>query len=503
MSVLYRKYRSKSLDELVGQDHIVRALKNSIAGGKIAHAYLLTGPKGTGKTSVARIIAHAVNDIVYDEQATNLDIIEIDAASNRRIDEIRDLRDKVHIAPTTLKYKVYIIDEVHMLTKEAFNALLKTLEEPPSHAIFILATTELQKVPDTIISRTQRFSFKPISTVDIVKHLSWIADQEKIEYDDAGLESIALHADGGFRDAISLLDQVRHTSDIVSSEAVMEALGTPPESMIISLWSGIKNTEPDNFVVLKRLYDSGYHAPQITKQLLKHAINDATIELAHELLSIGSLGDAKVELQLFVLSHSNTSTVSTHQNKVIAREEKESTVQPTQNTLQKSTIQNPEQKEREATPSKPITDEAPLVATTTVEASDDSTWNKILEHIKEGGHSVYGPLRLAEAVVSDQVLNLKLAFPFHIKRINDQKNLEAIHQAVMHVTGKQLNIVVEKIDRTANNEPKQDHIKTQKIETSKIDVPDVDTLGKKDPDIELMSDPLSIVKNVFGGAEVL
>src|SRR6185312_9176361 len=166
---LYRKYRSKSFDDVVGQDHITKTLKNALSSGRISHAYLFTGPRGVGKTSVARILAHEVNDLSYNDESVHLDIIEIDAASNRRIDEIRDLREKVNIAPAAAKYKVYIIDEVHMLTREAFNALLKTLEEPPAHVIFILATTEAHKLPETIISRTQRFEFKPIGARQMVK----------------------------------------------------------------------------------------------------------------------------------------------------------------------------------------------------------------------------------------------------------------------------------------------------------------------------------------------
>src|ERR1700691_3685933 len=161
---LYRKYRSKSLKEVVGQEHVTQTFEQALAQQHISHAYLFTGPRGVGKTSVARILAHEVNGLPYTDDQPHIDIIEIDAASNRRIDEIRDLRDKVHITPSSAKYKVYIIDEVHMLTKEAFNALLKTLEEPPAHVIFILATTEIQKLPETIISRSQRYTFHLAST---------------------------------------------------------------------------------------------------------------------------------------------------------------------------------------------------------------------------------------------------------------------------------------------------------------------------------------------------
>src|ERR1700759_265171 len=219
---LYRKYRPKGLADVVGQDHIVTTLQNALKAGKISHAYLFTGPRGVGKTSVARILAHEINNLPYTDESVHLDIIEIDAASNRRIDEIRDLRDKVRVAPAQAKYKVYIIDEVHMLTREAFNALLKTLEEPPAHCIFILATTEVHKLPETIISRTQRFNFQPIEPKTAGEHLHAIAKREKIDISPEAIELLAEHGNSSLRDSISLLDQLSATGGQISEQKVRD-----------------------------------------------------------------------------------------------------------------------------------------------------------------------------------------------------------------------------------------------------------------------------------------
>ena len=220
-TALYRKFRPLTFDEIVGQEHIVRTLKNEIINGRIGHAYLFNGGRGTGKTSAAKILARAVNCLnPKDGEPCNeceickaaldgslTDIVEMDAASNNSVEDVRAIRDEVNFLPTVAKYRVYIIDEVHMLSTGAFNALLKTLEEPPSHVVFILATTEVHKVPITIQSRCQRYDFKRITKDDILKRLVMITDEMGLNADKDALSIIAIQADGGMRDALSLLDQ--------------------------------------------------------------------------------------------------------------------------------------------------------------------------------------------------------------------------------------------------------------------------------------------------------
>ena len=218
--VLYRKYRPQDFDSVVGQEYTTQLLKNVIKDNKISHAYIFTGPRGTGKTSSAKIFARAINCLnpkdgnpcnecdLCKSFNENPDIIEIDAASNNGVDDIRELIDNSRLAPSISKYKVYIIDEFHMLSTSAFNALLLTLEEPPSNVVFILATTDIQSVPITVLSRCQRFDFKPITVENIVSRLSYVCKQEKIKISDDALNEIALMSNGGLRDALSILDQI-------------------------------------------------------------------------------------------------------------------------------------------------------------------------------------------------------------------------------------------------------------------------------------------------------
>ena len=309
---LYRKYRSKSLDEIVGQSHITTILTNAIASGRTSHAYLFTGPRGVGKTSVARILAHALNELDYNDETTHLDIIEIDAASNNGVEDVRDLRDKVQLAPVSAKKKVYIIDEVHMLSRPAFNALLKTLEEPPEHVVFILATTDLEKLPDTIVSRTQRYSFRNIAIKDAVKHLRDIADKEKIAIDDEALQLIAERGDGSFRDSISLLDQIASMSDgknPITRELIEETLGLASHTIITEIINAVEDGDIATIAnTLKKTSDEGISpvtlAGQLTSELRELSVEKPVhLGLLNNLLDVSKSSQPQLKL-LSVLGHS-------------------------------------------------------------------------------------------------------------------------------------------------------------------------------------------------------
>lgn len=282
---LYRKWRPQGFDSLVGQEAVRTALTNALETGRIAHAYLFAGPRGTGKTSTAKILAKAVNcehgptpnpcnkcqNCMRINDGTSMDVFEIDAASNRGIDEIRDLREKVAFAPVNGRYKVYIIDEVHMLTTEAFNALLKTLEEPPPHVIFILATTEPHKIPATIHSRCQRFDFKRVTDSDIVKRLSEVADGSGIAADDDALQLIAVQADGGMRDALSLLDQCGVMAERVSAETVRSVLGIVGREALRELVKAVgEGNVPKSLELLETLLAGGKDVKQIITELAEY-----------------------------------------------------------------------------------------------------------------------------------------------------------------------------------------------------------------------------------------
>jgi DNA polymerase-3 subunit gamma/tau len=312
---LYRKYRSKSLDEVVGQSHITDMLRRAIASGNVAHAYLLTGPRGVGKTSIARILAHEINQLPYNDESTHLDIIEIDAASNNSVEDIRNLRDKVAIAPTSAPKKIYIIDEVHMLSKSAFNALLKTLEEPPEHVVFILATTDVEKLPATIVSRVQRFNFRLIDGDDAVKHLRAISNAENIDINDEALRLVARHGQGSFRDSISLLDQLRNLSDsTITPELIESVVGLASNEMVLQLLSAY---DSQDLAKITELIDGaekrGISAITITDQLVHAVRTDITahperLNLLDKLLEVAKSTWPFVKLITALTSNMNPTT---------------------------------------------------------------------------------------------------------------------------------------------------------------------------------------------------
>lgn len=469
---LYRKYRSKSLDEIVGQDHITTTLKNALKKGRISHAYLFTGPRGVGKTSIARILAYEINDIPYSESSTqHFDIIEIDAASNRRIDEIRELRDKVNVAPTSAKYKVYIIDEVHMLTKEAFNALLKTLEEPPEHVVFILATTEAHKLPDTIVSRTQRFSFRPIEGEEAVKHLKELAEKESIKIDDESLQLIAEHGRGSFRDSIGLLDQLSTVNDAVDAEQVRRIVGIPPLSSSQQIISHVNSGDASKLATtLEELYIQGFQAPQIARQLARqirenNQLESTDFELLKRLLDTPVSHDPNTYLELTLLEASikNASEDSSVPQVQEAQTDKEPDVTPIYKEPEKQPTKNS------------------LVEKNNSGKDDEDLWQQALDELKGTHNTLYGIVRMAEASQKGSKMTLTFAFPFHQRRCNESRNKRRIEDILSS-----LNKGVVEVECVVGD-----------IKTTPKDK------AKHKPKQKQKSGTLDSITEVFGGGEIL
>ena len=318
---LYRKYRPKEWDEVMGQDHIVTTLKNAIAADRVAHAYLFAGSRGTGKTTLARLLAKAVNclnpDLAKrpDNECENckavndnrfLDLIEIDAASNNGVDDVRDLRDKINFSPSQGKYKVYIVDEVHMMSGGAFNALLKTLEEPPPHAIFVLATTEIHKIPATVLSRCQRHEFRRVPVDEIVANLKKIVKAEKIQADDDALIQIARQSAGGMRDAISLLDQLSSTGDKITLALAQTVLGTATSQTVLDVLSSINDHDPARGLeTIHKALDAGADPRSLARQIVEYLRGLMLIQMGN-VNQVEATGDVKKQLQSHAKSFTTT-----------------------------------------------------------------------------------------------------------------------------------------------------------------------------------------------------
>lgn len=461
----YRKYRPENFDSVVGQDHIINVLKNAITTGKISHAYLFTGPRGTGKTSIARILAKAINCLNRQDynpcgkcavckgiaEDRIMDLIEIDAASNRGIDEMRDLREKVKFSPTEAEFKVFIIDEVHMLTKEAFNALLKTLEEPPEHAIFILATTEINKVPATIISRCQRHDFKRISLHDLESKLSEVAKKEKISISDDALETIAETSEGGLRDALSLLDQLSSIGLSKINEGDVEAiLGLAPHKIISEFTKAIINGEQNIAAeVLDKAADDGVDLIIFTRSVIDMIRKIMLIKLAGEENLEGTKEQVE-ELKKIAETAKIEDLIAVSDNLIWAQTAFRTNVDPKAiltilcaksgtRVLEVITPAAPQ-----VAQAAPKSQAAPAKGTPKPAANGtDSRWKQMLMEIKSKNNTIHAFLRVASPEFQDDTLILYFPYKFHKEKLEESKNKRIVEETLEKIYGREIKIKCE------------------------------------------------------------
>ena len=446
---LYRKYRSRSLDEVLGQDHVTSILHRALEQGKIAHAYLLTGPRGVGKTSVARILAHEINHLPYDDDSSNLDIIEIDAASNNGVDDIRALREKAQVAPVSAPKKVYIIDEVHMLSKSAFNALLKTLEEPPEHVVFILATTDADRLPATILSRVQQFFFRPIPTEIMTRQLMNIAKKEGFAIEEDAARLIAERSRGGFRDGISMLDQlsILATSDRpLTANMVTEYLGLSDATMLGNLLDSYPSDDNEKVLnIFQELENSGANSVIVSHQLLSIARNRLRknpnlIGLVQQLIEVDRHPHPDLKLLTIFMNSNSQPTekpVATKKDTTQATPqkpaEKPTPIKPAESA--KPTEKPIEKEEKPAEPAK-----KPVAKPKKTDAPLELNWEKVIERAKEKSLGLASLLQKSQWSFDGEKLTIYAGSAFYKKKLDDAKNKPLISEIISEETAMDLEI---------------------------------------------------------------
>ena len=509
-TALYRKYRPLTFSDVIGQQHIVQTLSNSIKNGRIGHAYLFTGPRGTGKTTVARIFARTVNcqelkgstpclkcDICQSiTEGKSLDIFEIDAASNTGVDNIRELRENVKFRPSIAKYKVYIIDEVHMLSTGAFNALLKTLEEPPAHAIFILATTEIHKVPETIISRCQRYDFTRLSIENIVEKLSAVAKSEKISIEKDALEMIAIAAEGGMRDAESLLSQVMSLEDKkITAKEVAEILGTSQRQSLEKMTGFLLAKDAGAALALvNKISDDGYDLDVFNKSLLNYLRQIMLVSVDEKLAKLFSYEltkeQAKILIELakdhepkqmlFVIQcfseiqgkikssfipqlplemaiikatgdSEKNSENSTKKPALPGSEKKYVASAPNASQEPKIAPISPISSKKDETPVvdnetelEPKMDEnEPAIGQSKISINDiKKSWNQAILEIKPINHSLSAILQSCQPIgIKDGIVSIAAKFPFHKDKLNEDANRLTMESVFAKILGFRLRIM--------------------------------------------------------------
>jgi DNA polymerase-3 subunit gamma/tau len=496
---LYRKWRPIHWDQVIGQEHVVQTLRNSVSADRVAHAYLFSGPRGTGKTSTARILAKAVNCLEKDlanrpcnqcahclavNQGRFLDLIEIDAASNTSVDDVRDLRDKINFSPNQGRYKVYIIDEVHMLSSAAFNALLKTLEEPPQHAIFILATTEVHKIPATVLSRCQRHEFRRIPVKEIVVNLKAMADEEKIQVDSEALNLVARQATGSMRDAISLLDQLASAGDKITLQLAHDILGTATSQAVIDLIDTmIKHQSNQGLEIIHRALDSGSDPRQFARQIVEYLRGlllvamgnasqvDATPESRNQLAQHAQAFSVMELLEVIqAFNQAATETRSNWQPALpiemafieaitLANPSADSGI-ATDLTSKPKPIPKATPVEDKSTHPKPLTEVSKNGAVET--SSEDAAvnqklnnrWDQLISRVKEQNPKLAGVLNSNKVrVIKGNVLTLGFNGDFYLTTLEKPENLELLRSVLKQVMDMQIDVQAELVSGKKSTPP--------------------------------------------------